>query len=87
MKHTLLLALAVTGLSGCATYQGAPDPNADSGVVYGTSAGTAPGTTSDFDRGEQWRNTPNATREHAPASSTIPRSVFPEDRATGGFHQ
>lgn len=80
------MAMTLAGLAGCSTYRGGTDPDANSGVVYGTSAGTAEGTTSDFGRGEAWRNTPNAPRDQGAPSSTLPTSPLPDDRAVGGYH-
>ena len=85
MKTMLLLAaLAVAGLSGCSTYRGGTNPDANSGVVYGTEVGTAIGTTSDFGRGEGWRNTPNAMRDQGTAPP-LPTSVLHDERPTGGY--
>jgi hypothetical protein len=52
MKRVLLLALAVMALAGCSTYQGGT--TTETGAVRGSETDN---TTSDFDRGEGFRNT------------------------------
>ena len=77
---TLLSAAAVV-LAGCATYeedQGAT--GAESGTIYGADDQS----TSDFGRGETWRNTPNAQRERGNMEGPV-RPV-PDDRSTGDYH-
>ncbi len=60
MKRQILVLFAAVALAGCATYEenrGAT--GAESGTIYGENDRS----TSDFGRGEAWRNTPNAQRE------------------------
>ena len=53
MKRVLLLALTVMALAGCSTtYQGGT--TTETGAVRGSETDE---TTSDFGRGEGWRNT------------------------------
>lgn len=60
MKRMLLLAAAMMTLVGCTTYQGGT--TTESGVVRGSDTDE---TTSDFGRGETWRNT--AIQDDRPA--------------------
>ena len=67
MKRVLFLAAAaMITLAGCATNQGGTTTT-DSGVIRGSETDE---TTSDFGRGESWRN----------------QGVIRDDRPAGGFH-
>jgi len=62
MKRQILLlfSIAAVALSGCATYnEDQGGTSAETGTIYGADDHS----TSDFGRGEIWRNTPNAQRE------------------------
>ena len=55
----VLLSAAALALAGCATYEeDRGGTSAETGAIYGSDHAT-----SDFGRGEVWRNTPNAQRE------------------------
>ena len=75
MRELLLLAAIGMMLGGCATYEGGTE--ADSGVIRGTEGDES---TSDFGRGEGWRNTRDAGD---PSRTTVIR----DPRPAGGFHQ
>ena len=59
-RQIFLLISAVTlTLAGCATDHYRGGTTTDTGSIYGTDDSS----TSDFGRGETWRNTPEAQRE------------------------
>ena len=56
----VLLSAAMLALAGCATYEeDRGGTSAETWTIYGADDQS----TSDFGRGEIWRNTPNAQRE------------------------
>ena len=61
MKREILLAISASALvlAGCATHEYQGGTTADTGSVYGYDDSS----TSDFGRGEAWRNTPEAQRD------------------------
>ncbi|HKQ40007.1 MAG TPA: hypothetical protein VJ063_18155 [Verrucomicrobiae bacterium] len=80
----LLVSAAALALAGCATHhENVGGTSAETGAVYGNDQDT-----SDFGRGEVWRNTPNAQRERGHMQgpiNTVPESV-PDNHAPGDYH-
>ncbi len=81
MKRQILIlgcAAALT-LAGCATYhEDAGGTSAETGTIYGADDQA----TSDFGRGETWRNTPNAQRERGHMEGPV-GPTLPDERTTG----
>ena len=73
-RQILILGCAAAlALTGCATnHKDAGGTVAETGTIYGSDDQS----TSDFGRGETWRNTPNAQRERGqmegPLGPTLP---------------
>jgi hypothetical protein len=82
MKRQILIlgCAAALALAGCATYhEETGGTSAETGTIYGSDDQS----TSDFGRGETWRNTPNAQRERGymegPVGPTLPHEHITRD--------
>ena len=78
----LLISAAALALAGCATHgYGQGGTPTDTGTVYETEESD----TSDFGRGESWRNTPNAQRERGFMQGPVEPAW--DDRPPGAYRR
>lgn len=86
MKSQMLILLGALALAGCASPQGGTPTPTSTTTGSGVSR-EVPGPTSDFGRGENWRNTPDVLEEHEwNTSPPSPNPPLPpeEGRVTPG---
>lgn len=84
MKREILLVISATALAlaGCATDRyGQGSTSGETGTVYGRDDSS----TSDFGRGETWRNTPDAQRNGG--RMVTPVQPTWDDRAPGDYRR
>ena len=84
MKREILLLICVVALAlaGCATHDyGQGGTTTDAGTIYDADESD----TSDFGRGEIWRNTPNIQRERGFRQGPVEPAW--DDRAPGDYRR